>query len=836
MNMKTIKNILYALFALAAFVMVGCTNDQTYTPGGDLSGEQIYIDNSTSVFYVKTAEEKEEEAKELKQLSKGVHQVAEAYTDDSHIDLVVARKSGNKAEYQFNVMLTMLAEDVALFTLPEGSTQAYQDAAAKTVTYTVPCVFDAEVAETTLRIGFDIDAIETNTEYEFVAELEDKENASNYGASEFEFSIMHSLPVELPFEDVGLVTLEETFFRDMLGAPTTPYSDCIIQIHKDDKKAIDDAKAAGTTPKFAAGYVRFYVPRVMYQIAAASVAAGDGAFEETELDYYAQGCGLMLCMTPNYEFIAEAANLSNPHPMYPTQAPTGYSSYPVVPVSSVDGSLLSVSLTGQERMYLGEVPLYITGYGDVYLTLFPSMYDFGTVSRTMNTYSCGVAYWAINSESGSLWPKPINITWDKNTLEDDWANYFKVDYNNDVDYHKMGEGVFTSEYQSNFATKALYTGIESVSGATVYYIYDPYGTVTAETGALGLALTWNGATAKLIENQPLNMQWNGRELYASQSQNIDSAIEFNEKGAIKKITLGLAIVNEEGAVLGDYTETFDIEANTVGLEAFLGEHTHVCYSLVGEGDPSNQSNTFSAAVSETATPVVIEQAVDAKGQPIKNKVVIKGLIDSYYTTALGGVDSYLEATYDPISDRIDVPAQFFHGVEWDGTRLGMEASDFAEYGLKEVPAIYPYFQPGVTTFGLYNYGSAAAPVYYWNSEIVENADRLSIYRDAETGVLYFDGSFNSTDAADGYAIVMGFYAGGSWVLESHPLMGWGLYVTFGSPQLGISYPCLIPGEQGGGAEPGAAQQKFASRNRKAANLKFAKRGEKMPSLGLTIKK
>ena len=45
--------------------MVGCTKDQTYTPGEDLTGEQIYIDNSTSEFYVQTADEKKELAEEL---------------------------------------------------------------------------------------------------------------------------------------------------------------------------------------------------------------------------------------------------------------------------------------------------------------------------------------------------------------------------------------------------------------------------------------------------------------------------------------------------------------------------------------------------------------------------------------------------------------------------------------------------------------------------------------------------------------------------------------------------------------------------------------------------
>lgn len=833
MNMKTIKNILYALFALAAFVMVGCTNDQTYTPGGDLSGEQIYIDNSTSVFYVKTAAEKEEEAAELEKLSKGVHQITAAYTDDSYIDLMIARKSGNTEEYAFNVMLTMLAEDMALFTLPAGSTQAYQDAAAKTVTYTVPCMFDAEVAETTLRIGFDIAQLTTNVEYEFAVELENQEDASNYGASEFEFSIMHSLPIELPFEDCGSITLEETFFRDLLGAPVGIYSDCLIQIHKDDKKAIDDAKIAGTAPKLAAGYVRFYIPRFMYQVASASVAAGDGAFEESDLDYFAQGCGIMVCMTPTYELVTADMAGNYPHPLHPDKVSTGYPRSPAVFVDSVDGGVYSYSFQFG-KVYAGTVPVSISGYGVLDIVLFyPELGYSDASTRTMNTYTLNTSYFA--SATSNLWSTPVIFTWDKNTLEDDWANYFKVDYNNDVTYHEMGTGVFTSEYQGNFATKTLYTGVESVSGATVYYIHNPYGTETEATGTLGLALTWNGTTAKLVADQPLNMQWNGRELYASQSQKNASSIEFNEKGNITKITLGLAIVNEDGAVLGDYTETFDIEANASGLEAFLGEHTHVYYSVWGAADRSAQDaymNSLYDAIAGSQTPVVIEQAVDAKGQPIKNKVLIKGLIDSYYTAALGGVDSYLEATYDPISDRIDVPAQFFHGVEWDGTKLGLTSYFAYYYGMSTPPAIYPYFQPGVTSANSYNYGTQAAPEYNWVSEIVEPADRISIYRDATTGYLVFDSSFNSADAADGYAIVMGFHDGSSWVMDYVDLA---LYSTFAYPAIGVSNPFFVPATAGNEPAP-AANQKFASRVRKIETLKFSKRGEKMPSLGLTIKK
>lgn len=813
--MKTIKNILYALFAVAALVMVGCTKDQTYTPGTDLEGEQIYIDNSKSVFYVKTAEEKEEEAKELQKLNHGLVQNA-TYTDDSYVDLKVVRKGSTAAQYDFNLKVTMPASIVELFTLPKGAAQTGADQTAKTVTYTVPCSFDVDAAETVLRVGFNIDDIATNTEYPFFVELEDLENSSNYGASEHEFAINHSLPIELPFEDIGYVSIEETFFRDMLGYPLGIYSDCVIQIHEDDKKAIDDAKAAGTAPVFAAGYVRFYVPRVMYQIAAASIAADEGIFEEEDLEYFSAGCGVMLCMTPTYEPVASDGARNYPHPLYPKKATTGYGRYPLIPVDTTTGELDMVTLSsGTVMMYLGSVPLYITNYGDTYMTVFPDSYGFGTTTRTMNTYSYGISYWAIDSASGSLWPNPINITWDKNNLEDDWANYFKIDYNNAINYTAIGTGVFTSEYQGNFATKTLYKGVEAVSGSTVYYIYNPYDTVTADTGALGLAMTWNGATASLTEMQPINMQWNGRELYASQSSKVKSSIEFNANGNVQKITMGVAIVNEEGQVLADYTETFDIEAPAVGLEAFLGDFTQYTYELYGPYDANNMANSLVQAFCPLSSTVRIEQAKDKSGNPIANKVHIKGLIPDDYNFFPGG---YLEGTYDPTTNTIDVPAQFFHDLEWDGSQIVGEAI-----------SIFPYFQPCMTSYNAYN--TANGPC--WFSEIGTEAASIAIHY--ANGMLQFGSSANCADGADGYSIILGYYDASydEFVVDAANMA---LFTTISWESFGVHNPTLVPASGGGSTMP-LQQKSVKNLDRAARSFVLSKeRVEKVDISNLTVTK
>ena len=817
MNMKTMKNILYALFAVAALVMVGCTKDQTYTPGTDLPGEQIYIDNSKSVFYVKTAAEKEEEAKELKKLSKGLELNA-TYTDDTYVDVKIVRNGSTAEQYDFEVALTMPAANAELFTLPAGSKQTGADQTAKTVVYTVPCSFDVDAAETVLRIGFNLATMATNTEYAFNAALVDQENLSNYGASELDFSIIHSLPIELPFEDIGSVTIEETFFRDMLGYPIGMYSDCVIQIHKDDKKAIDDAKAAGTAPEFAAGYVRFYVPRIMYQIAAASFAANEGIFDEGDLDYFADGCGAMLCMTPTYEPVASDGARNYPHPLYPKQANTGYGRYPFIPVDTTTGELDMVTLSsGTVMMYLGSVPLYITNYGDTYMTVFPDSYGFGTTTRTMNTYSYGVSYWAINSANGSLWPCPINITWDKNTLESDWANYFKVDYNNDVNYSAMGVGIFTSEYQGNFANKYLYKGVEAVSGKTIYYVADPYGTSTQATGTLGLAMAWNGTTANVIDMQPLNMQWNGRELYASQSKKIKSSLSVNERGNVVKLTMGIAIVNEDGQVLGDYTEVFDIEAPEVGLEAFIGEFTQYTYELYGPYDAANVSKSLLQAFYPLSSSVKIEQAVDKSGNPIKNKVKIYGVIASDYDLSTNA-NGYLEGTYDPETNTIDVPAQFFHDMEWDGTPLVGQAM-----------SIFPYFQPGVTTYNAYNTSKGQ----YWFSELESETATMAIHY--ANGMLEFRSSTNCADMADGYSIILGYYDAeyDEFVVDAANMT---FYTTISWPSIGVPNPTLVPASGGGSTMP--LQQKFVKKSINANEHFTARktRGEKFEVSNVTIKK
>ncbi len=787
--MKTMKNILYALFAVAALVMVGCTKDQTYTPGEDLSGEQIYIDNSTTTFYVQTAAEKEEEAKELKKLSKGLKK-DEVYSDDSHVDLKIVRKGSKLEQFDFDVKLTLPAENLALFTLPAGSTQTGADQAAETVIYTVPCSFEAEAAETVVRLGFDIKALETNVEYEFVAQI-DNENLSNYGADTFEFVICHAVPVELPFKECGTIMLSEDFYG------YGPY-EVVIEVHEADYKAW---KEEGKEMP----YIRYRIPKYMYQIMSAAVAAGD---EAEGVETLFENCDdVLFNLTTKYEHISDYVNKAYASPMADDITKGGqYNLY----------GLLGIDKNGNPTTILYD------GYATFNGGLRGGFYfhpENCANTRVNNTFT--LMGMLCDIDAGSLYGAYLTLTfqWTKNPMEDDWANYFKIDFNNDINYNAVGEGIFTSEYQGNFATKTLYKGVDEISGNTVYYVDDAYGTTTEATGYLGLALTWNGTTAKVAEMQPLNIQWNGRELYASQSQNIKSAIAFNENGNITKITFGVAVVNEDGAVLGDYTETFDIEAPATGLEAFFGDFTQYAYELYGPFDEANQVQSLTKAFIPLSSTVTIEQATDKAGNPIKNKVHIKGLVPDDYCVAPGG---YLEGTYDPSTNTIDVPAQFFHDLEWDGSQLVGAA----------IP-IFPYFQPGLTNYGAYN--TSKGPM--WMSELGSTANSLAIHY--KNGMLEFGSSTNDPASADGYSIILGYYDADydEFVVDAENMT---FFTTISWPSFGVPNPTLIPAQAGGGVMP-LAQPKFIKKSAGSIDAKASfearkARGEKITVTDMSIKK
>ena len=737
-NMKTIKSLLYLLVAAGALAVVGCTKDETYTKGGDIDGERIYIDNTVSVFYVKTAEEKQEEAKELAQLRPSVRQNIESSADDKSVTINVCRMNSKLNTYTTTVELTLPSDSYQLFELPAGATQS--GAGTGTVTYSFEVAFDEGADKTSFDIGFEIAELTSNVEYEMTATIVDDGNTSYYGASSIDFSICHSEKVELPFTDIGKVTLTESFFRDMLGYALGSYSDCVIQIHNDDLKAINDAKTAGTEPKFDYLGIRFYIPRLMYQIAAASIEAGETEFEEEDLEYFADGDGLMLTMTPQYEIIDEDAAPIYPNPLKPKEQTTGYSKSSVIGVNSIDGSLFTGRLSENEFVFLATVPLTIEGYGETYIIKFPDSYGFGTNSRTLNTYTYGISYWAINSPNGSLWPQPLTITWDTNDLESDWANYFKIDYNTSINYVKAaGSGTFSStafptddqgESKPQTWNQDLYVGYDSATGNTVYYLPEVYQTVTSEENEYGLAVLVNGSSVTVASDQQLGMQWNGNEISAQQSESIASSVEYAEDGSVKKLTLGVAFVLPNGNVMADYTETYEFNSSAAGVEAFYGTYTQ------------NASVVYMSSLIPVTSTVTISQAVDSNNTPITGKVFINGMIaTAFLDDEAGIVDGRLVGEYDAVSNSIIIPAQFFYKPVWPNFESGIFT-----YGGYDA---YPYFQPGVGVVNSYNNGAININI----SEIGNNSTSCALYRDQDGNLTLSMSTTDSTgNKANAYAI------------------------------------------------------------------------------------
>lgn len=661
------KNIFYALAAVALVGFVGCTKDQGYTPGGDIQGEQIYIDNSTSTFYVKTAAEKEEEAAELEKLSRGLQTEPKAFEDDAQIELKVVRKGGNGAEYATSVEISAAsASELALFTFPAEATA--KDGA--TTTMVVPVTFAEGVNEATIAIGFDIAALATSYEYEFNATVAD-ENTTYYGASSFDFVITHMINFEFPYTDIGTITLNyDHIWTNMMGMPE--YSGIKIQLHNDDYKAL----AAGQK----LSYMRLLIPKLLYQLAAASLEAGDGFFEEGDLEYFAECNSISLAMTPDYNMAMDQAkgNEKYPHPALVNEP----AKYPLFAMAGLDAYGAFYWRVGTASENLSWVSEHITSSGMEIGMLFGNTFSC-TFSRTSNVFTYNTAYYL---ENLSNWygVNPFTFTWDTNDLEADWANYFKVDYINDIDYTKVeGAGTYTSKAfpvadgTAQSWAQDIYVGVDGTKGKQVYLLPDVFGTSTA-TEVYGLAMLVDGGKIALVDGQATGLSWNGKAIYASQSSEIESTVEYAADGALKKITIGLALCFEDGTVLGNYEEVYNFNSAAAGIDAFCGDFTFMTYWL-----PKTPMAQFAGA-SLYQTSVKIEKVGNA------GKVKISGLILPSVLTQYGVQGAYyVVGEYDAIQNAIVVPAQFFQG--------GFVANSFCGY-----------FQPGTT--GLFYADSAKSAV------------------------------------------------------------------------------------------------------------------------------
>ncbi len=739
--MKTIKNLLYVLVAFAALAFVGCVKDDTYTEGGDISGDKVYISNAKSTFYVQSKEDKEKAEEELEKLNKNSTRadIKPELEDDKQIELEIGRSAAKLDVLDVTIELTMQTEETSLFTLPQGSTKL--NSTSTTTTYSVPVSFVEGADKAALVIGFDVHNLVDNYDYEFNAALGKDVSGTQYGSSDFDFAINHMVPVELPFTDIGTVTLTQP------GYDFPAYSNITIQIHNDDLKVIENAKKTGTEPDL--DYVRFFIPKFMYQIVSAAKDAGDSRVTDDDLDYFGEGDGLLLTMSPKYEPVYDYNRATQAHPIYPDLYKKVF---PIFGIAGIDpsGNLNVRQFQSGPMISLINSPLLDDG-AELHYTFAVGLfsgYDSSAV-RVNNMYTYNLALMEVvggNLTGSGYLNKIIEFTWDTNKLEEDWANYFKIDYNNDLMYTPAGEGTFKSEYKSDEASKNLYKGYESIAGNTVFYVADPYGTSTEEN-PLGLALLWNGTTATVAPEQPLGEQAFGKDLYISQSDDVKSAIEFAENGSVAKITFGVKIHFADGNKVGDYAETIEFAAADVDFEKFIGSFIHgstelqQCPAFDTSGEqPVQISPDFGMIMSQ----VTISK--DPDNAPYG--VIIDGLIGTAQMQALGVSGGTLKGTYDPVSNSVIIPAQFYYKPVW---QLG---------GMK----YFPYFVPVVSEYFYDASNPEDLSTYYYASEVVAEGAECALYltNDADLGEILILGSSSN----DGSGLEINGFAVAYYVYDS----------------------------------------------------------------------
>lgn len=749
--MKTFKYLACALAAMAT-LSVGCVNDGTECePGTDKGGQQIYISNSTQTFYVRTADEKETKAAEMAQYSHGVATKA-ATEDDKDFTVVIARKNGT-AVYNNTLTVSMPTTQTTLFTLPAGSAEKGTTMVGDVeyTQYSVPFGFAEGESETGVTFGFDIAALKSNVDYKFNAALDDEANTSSYGSSSFDFKVVHAAPVHNPWVEVGKVELSEDWYD--LG---TKY-EMIITIHEHDftddsfievggEKVINPDKTKRTLKT--QSYYRFCIPYYMYQMACASLELGDGTFSEADAEAFSECDGLIFQLDKNFDFVYDMANKKY--------------ALPTAEDISAGGNQLLRGAWGYIHSTGGLETLVYDGVADFNSGLRASWYFYSSTSysdgwHAANNYS--LMLMLCDYDAGSLYGATctFNFDWTENDLVEDWENFFKVDYNNDIDYLQIAEGNFTSEFAGgSVAGMPLYKGVDPLYKNEVYFIYNPYGTATAKE-IIGIAvIAGQDGKIQVPSLMPTGLQLLGKDLYMSQSDDIPSTIEVDDSGNLKTLTAAIKFHFEDGNKIGDYKESIEVNgANTV--DAFLGTFNLQAYEMY-----SPYQSGVQPKLSLLSSTVTITKG-DNPGE-----VLIDGMIDSEYAAYFfAGQQCTLKGTFDAVSNTIRVPAQYFMNGK-DATNA--DGVDFA------------FFQPGETDYNAYNTSSGP----YWMSELVAEAPECAIWLDS-SGALYLANSLSDMTgtAVDGFSVEMyeankagdGFESAGS------------LYCTLG---LQSYFPTFVP--------------------------------------------
>lgn len=709
------KKIYFALLALG-FMTAACDIVELDGPKSDNqeeqeTGAQVYIDNATTTFYVKTAEEKAEKKESLAALTGKRFGALETPADDSEIALPIIRKNAT-GEYDCEVNLYM-GSNLSLFTVknisyendgvetkvPVSLVTADFDGDKKDDGGTVKFTFPDEIDRVNVLIGFDIkNGIAANVDYEFEAWLGEEVEGTPYGANDFKFIIKHSAPVHDPWVVIGKVSMTDTFWNDGFGVGLPPQS-ISIAIHehdftddsfieKDGEKVINPDKTKRKLKDQA--YYRFCVPSVGYQLVASSIENGDGIFAEEELEYLENARGFMFQVDKNYDLAYDITNKTYADPLAEDVAKGGASK--LYPMLGYDAN------TGKCDFWIYDG--YILDPSGYALLTDPGYFSYWAADFTHSASNYIMMPLFCNAGTPWNWGYGFNFDWTDNELVDNWSNFFKVNYdftdeNCDINYIQSASGSVASEIAGTTIEGAFVA-----EGYDVLYKNNVYSVVAAPKYALAVLVGADGK-AKLAADQPFPDSALGDKLYASQSDKYLSSVEFDEKGAIKTITLGVKIHYEGSDVaIKEYKEVFTADATTLTIDDFCGTYTQYSNLIEEDGTgiiPYMPINYYNSEVT-------ISKISDTK-------VKISGIILSDKASNLkGGADAYIEANFNPSTAMLEIPAQYIM------TANGKDAVYFEHPQLPGMK-FFCYFQPGVTDYNQYSDKTYFGYLYEQTSDI-----------------------------------------------------------------------------------------------------------------------
>ncbi len=227
-----------------------------------------------------------------------------------------------------------------------------------------------------------------------------------------------------------------------------------------------------------------------------------------------------------------------------------------------------------------------TIYGNVSQDI--SSYPLGTFADDVITFPSNSLYFSMAGyQNGGKYPAgtPTIIYLTKEAFI---AANLKIEDFNDVEYEEIegALGVYESAAYGDSWNTIISEAIdldeenEDSDYKNLFYISNAY-----EDG-YGLAFYNYDGVIRIPANQPTGDVVFGQDLFVSQSPNIESSVEVNEKG-ITVYTFGLIFHYEDGTIVGDFTETFYYSKDVVeyGISDFTGSFLLTGESQFGE-DPA----------------------------------------------------------------------------------------------------------------------------------------------------------------------------------------------------------------------------------------------------------